>query len=156
MTQPKRLFEFEGLNPVVRLAIVLFMAFALMNVARVSMYLIGSIQYFGAPQRRDIFSLIEAVLSLVLGGMAAGLKRQTLRAWWKAVIGGGLFTYHIYGELQYLLARRARGIANTEVQIALLSCIMILLPVAVLLLLTPSGRAPFWSGVQAGSQLPKS
>ena len=120
------------------------MAFALLNVARESTFLIGSIQYYGAPQQRDYVGLLRAILSVVLGGTAAGLRRRSPKAWWGAVTGGALFVLKLQSELAWLMQQRIRGSTDADVQIVLLGFALPVLIMGVLLLLTPQARAPIF------------
>jgi hypothetical protein len=128
----------------VRYAAVFLTMFALLNVARQTTYFIGSIHYYGAPQPRDYEGVLHSVLSLILGGMATGLRRGSHKAWWTAVVGGGLFAVRIWKELLHMMHQRSVGYRDADVQIVLLGFAIFMLCAAIFLLLSSQGRKPFW------------
>lgn len=132
------------LTPAVRYAAVFLMMFALLNVARESTYLIGSIQVYGMPQMRDYEGVVHSLLSLLLGGMAAGLRRASRKAWFTAVFGGGTFAINLWGEILYLWRFHMMGNDKGDVQILLLGFAIAMLVLSVILLITPQARIIFW------------
>ena len=132
------------LNATLRFCIPLLMAFMLLNVMRELTYLIGSIQAYGAPLQKDYVGLFRVVISFLMGGMAAGLRNGSQKAWWTVVISGSVLAKTIWGEWEYLKAVKATGTDQADVQIVFLGFAVVFLVLAIGLLLTPEGRKPFF------------
>jgi len=119
-----------------RVAAALFWMFAALYFLRACLYLVGSIQAYGAPQLSDIFTMAQGVfVPAIAVGVAIGLRARRPAAWWAGVLGGAIYGMRVGYELLQLILLKLQGWSRTEVQIALLFIALLVLAAAVIYLL---------------------
>lgn len=131
-------------NKTVRYAATFLLTFAIINVARETTYLIGGIQYHGAPSPQHYWGMFHALVSLALGGLTHGLKHRSRKAWFSTIFGGAFLTYHIAQEFAGFIRYVTSGGHDGDVQLVLLGFALAMLILPLFLLLTPQGRRPFF------------
>jgi hypothetical protein len=148
---PSEAMRYEHL--LVRISIILLMAFTLLNVMRQLTFFIGDIQYYGKPQPKDIGALVQSLGSFFLGGMAAKLRTGSLKAWWSTIFTSCILGRHVWWDLLYLQSLKARGDSNGDVQIVFLIFALTFLVLANLLLLLPPSIQHFFGKAKKAKAL---
>jgi hypothetical protein len=142
---PPALDQGKDLDPTVRSIAFLMMAFGAMVVLREVLYTVGSIQAYGAINAVNIRGWFGTLFSGGLAFAAAyGLRRLESWAYWLTVIGGTIWELRMGYEMVHMIRMSMTADGDKAgVQLVLFGAMMWILFAAVLLLLTPKGRAPF-------------
>lgn len=125
----------------VRMAMILIVFAAALNVAREAMYAIGAVQSYGTLGPRELRGMAQSLTFFVIAFViAGGLKRMEKWAWWAALIWCGLDAVKIGWELLQLWRWRERGYHEADLQVCIFIILLGILVAAMLYLLSKNGR----------------